>query len=114
MSGAYGHVSSFNPSTHFAGDYEFTQALLEGMDEQQRSRIQIPIEMQSLQESAEAFFQKEIECRKDCLSYDHFLKSRVYVVYIREGAACMEDCTNPFYQLLKRKYRCLLVQEVDK
>lgn len=52
------------------------QALLEGMDEQQRSRIQIPIEMQSLQESAEAFFQKEIECRKDCLSYDHFLKSR--------------------------------------
>ena len=48
------------------------QALLEGMDEQQRSRIQIPIEMQSLQESAEAFFQKEIECRKDCLSYDHF------------------------------------------
>ena len=90
------------------------QALLEGMDEQQRSRIQIPIEMQSLQESAEAFFQKEIECRKDCLSYDHFLKSRVYVVYIREGAACMEDCTNPFYQLLKRKYRCLLVQEVDK
>lgn len=32
MSGAYGHVSSFNPSTHFAGDYEFTQALLEGME----------------------------------------------------------------------------------
>lgn len=90
------------------------QALLDGMDEQQRSRIQIPIEAQTLQESAEAFFQKEIACREDCLCYDHFLKSRVYEVYIREGAAWFEDCTNPFYQLLKRKYRCLLVQEVDK
>lgn len=61
------------------------QALLDGMDEQQRSRIQIPIEAQTLQESAEAFFQKEIACREDCLCYDHFLKSRVYEVYIREG-----------------------------
>ena len=31
MSGAYGHVSSFNPSTHFSGDYDFTKALLDGV-----------------------------------------------------------------------------------
>ena len=90
------------------------QVLLEGMDEQQRSRIQIPIEMQSLQESAEAFFQKEIQRNGNCLYYDHFLKSCIYEVEIQDGVACLNDCTNPFYQLLKRKYRCLLVQEVDK
>lgn len=32
MSGAYGHVASFNPSTHFSGDYDFTRALLEGTE----------------------------------------------------------------------------------
>ena len=32
MSGAYGHVSSFNPSTHFAGDYEFTREHCWGME----------------------------------------------------------------------------------
>lgn len=31
MSGAYGRVESFNPSTHFAGDYDFTKALLDGV-----------------------------------------------------------------------------------
>lgn len=90
------------------------QELLAGLDEQQRGKIQISIDVQALQKSAEAFFQKEIQCRDDCLSYDHFLKSCVYEVHIQEGAVRMDDCTNPFYQLLKRKYRCLLVQEVDK
>ncbi len=30
MSGPFGHVASFNPSTHFKDDYEFTKALLDG------------------------------------------------------------------------------------
>ena len=89
------------------------QVLLEGMDEQQRSRIQIPIEMQSLQESADTFFKRKSNAERT-VSAMIILKSRVYVVYIREERHAWSDCTNPFYQLLKRKYRCLLVQEVDK
>lgn len=32
MSGPFGHVSSFNPSTHFTSDYDFTKALLDGTE----------------------------------------------------------------------------------
>ena len=88
--------------------------LFHEMQEQQRNKILIAIDVASLQKSAEAFFQKEIQRSGNCLYYDHFLKSCIYEVEIQDGVACLNDCTNPFYQLLKRKYSCLIVQEVDK
>lgn len=84
------------------------------MEEQQRKHIQIEIDVETLRESALRFFQKDIEQEDQHLFYDHFLKSRIYMVTVKNGAVYLDDRQNPFYQLLKRKYRWHILQEYDK
>lgn len=88
--------------------------LLADMEDVQKDNIRIVIDVETLLESAQIFFEKRIVRKGNCLIYEHALKSKVYAVHIEDGAVCIDDCENPFYQLLKRKYRCLVSEEVDK
>ena len=88
--------------------------LLEKIGKEQKDKILILVDIETLLDSAEAFFERHILRKGDCLYYENALKAAVYKIQITDAIVYIDDYENPFYQLLIRKYRCLVVEEVEK
>ena len=77
---------------------------LHKLEGKQREKIFIAINAKELQESGSSYFQKDLVQEGDCIFYEHYLKSQVYMAECRNGAVLLDGKENPFYALLKRKY----------
>lgn len=80
--------------------------------EQQQCML-VFIEMKDVLASAVSYFQKDIYMEKNCLFYEHFLKSEIFVIEGKDGGVLIDNLENPFYLLLKRKYRYFLVMDIE-
>lgn len=63
--------------------------------------------------SAETFYQKDIQVHDNSLCFKDDFKTNVYVAKIENGTMLFNEMDNPFYLLLKRLYRYLIVEEVE-
>lgn len=79
----------------------------------QKNKIFITITLQQIIDSCESYFQDCIIRKDNVLYYEHQIKAQVYSIEICNGYVQMEDVNNPFYELLKRKYRFFLIEDIE-
>lgn len=77
---------------------------LHTIEEPWKSKVFIRIDPEELQESGSSYFQKDLHREDDCIFYEHYLKSQIYMADCHNGFVRIDNKDNPFYALLKRKY----------
>lgn len=86
---------------------------LSSMQEIQKNKIFIAITIQQILDSCESYFQDRIKRKDHILYYEHHIKAQVYALEFCEGYVQMEDINNPFYELLRRKFRYFLIEDIE-
>lgn len=78
----------------------------------QKEKIFTQITQEQILISCTSYFQEDIQAKENVLYYKHELKSQVYFMEFHDCYIQMADLENPFYELLKRKYRYFLVEDI--
>lgn len=82
------------------------------LSEKQRDKILVAIDIVQILESAQSFFQEEVQVYQHTMVYEEHLKSKIHLVEFKDGYVQMENLKNPLYELLKRKHRHFLIEDV--
>ena len=92
--------------------YKSIYHLFCNINEQQRNKMFISIDLKMFHHSAETFYQIDIELKDNRLCFKDDFRANVYIAKIENGTMLFNEIDNPFYLLLKRLYRYLIVEEV--
>lgn len=78
----------------------------------QKDKIFIQIPQEDMLQSCVSYFQEDIQVKDNVLYYRHYLKSQVFFMEFQDCFVQMADLENPFFELLKRKYRYFLIEDI--
>lgn len=78
----------------------------------QKDKIFIQIPQEDMLQSCVSYFQEDIQVKDNVLFYRHYLKSQVFFMEFQDCFVQMADLENPFFELLKRKYRYFLIEDI--
>lgn len=93
-------------------EYKTIYDLFESVSEQQRNMMFISIDVKAFYHSVETFYQRDIQLLEHQLYFKDDFKADIYSVKIEKGTMLFDELDNPFYLLLKRLYRYLIVEEI--
>ena len=82
--------------------YNTIHHLFCSINQRQRNKIFISIDLKMFHHSAETFYQKDIQVHDNSLCFKDDFKTNVYVAKIENGTMLFNEMDNPFYLLLKR------------
>lgn len=86
---------------------------MDHMSKSQTQQIMSNMDIDDIMASAVSYFQCNIVMDEDTLYLQHSIKDEVYELKCEHGYVLLDSDENPFFALLKRKFRCILVRELE-
>lgn len=93
--------------------YELVQkypTIIDQVSDIQLQQMMINIDIHEMMSSAVSFFQCNVVMEKNVLYIKHSVTDEVYTLQFMPYYVCVEQEDNPFFELVKRKYRELLIR----